>query len=154
MPIDKISELMKKITIEPDRRVDDLLLKIENVKDSPSETAEVITMLFSIVDTNNKKNQQIMIEITSILLLLATKNTSSQKKEPQNASKESKSKKIDFLTSLPPTAKIILSAGVTISFLVGLFFFFYEIDPKATDIAIKHTTDIESHLTPTIKGKK
>lgn len=154
MPIDKISELMKKITIEPDKRVDDLLLKIEKVKDSPAETAEVITMLFSIVDTNNKKNQQIMVEITSILLLLAVKNNSYQKKESNNDSKRQDSKKIGLWNSLPPTAKTVLSIGATVSFVVALFFIFYKIDPKATDSAVKHTTDIESHLTTPIKGKK
>lgn len=154
MPIEKISELLKKITIEPDRRVDDLLLKIEKVKDSPTETAEVITMLFSIVDTNNKKNQQIMLEITSILLLVANKNHSMPKESSQKSNATHKAGFVDFLSSLPPIAKIVLITGFSLSAFLVLFFFFYKIDPKATNSALKNTAKVETNLETTLKGKK
>lgn len=154
MPIEKISELLKKITIEPDRRVDNLLLKIEKVKDSPTETAEVITMLFSIVDTNNKKNQQIMLEITSILLLVANKNHNIPKESSQKSNTIHKTGLIDFLSSLPPIAKIVLITGFSLSAFLVLFFFFYKIDPKATNSALKNTAKVETNLETTLKGKK
>ena len=136
MPLERIANLLKEInTPSSDDRIDKLLEKLTTAS-SVEEINEALVVLFTIIDTNHKKNQQILVEIVSIILLVNQKidktSSSSNSSNKKSTSKTSKLKSIIFDKALIP-----IGIAIGIIFIIGTLFILYKIDPKTTDKAIK-----------------
>lgn len=136
--VEKVSQLIKNLSFPPDNKLDSLLLKIEAVNHSPEEMSEVLIMLFSIIDTNHKKNQQILSEIASILLLIVTDN---KKNQPSpNNKKDSITKKLSSIKG------VVAMGGSLLIILLIILFTFNKIDADATQKTIKNINQIEKNI--------
>lgn len=154
MHSEKILNLIKQLSNESadKEQMSKLLISFSDTTD-PKKISESLVMLFSIVDTNHKKNKNVLVEILTILLSLNDKVTPINHSEQKttNAKKEtaktSKSVIVDIVKASPI---ITIGSAVLFIFLVT-FFIFNEIDPKATDETVHNIKDVSKTFIPTKK---
>ena len=152
MPIKKMRDLMSKIVGDKDQRVDDIMLMISR-SETHKDMKDVVINLFSIIDTNHKKNQQVMVDILDILFILGEDkvyrdiNGNGQYKasKPVEKTKPSTPKK-GFWSSLETIHKSMIIGGVFVMSALVLIYSMYVINPSAADHAEKAVISLKKSL--------
>jgi len=147
MPMQKITELLKELTVGNDTRIDDLLRVINSAKSYPEELSEAFILLFTVVDTNHKKNQKILSDVVALFLTINDKiEQKCSNGEAKKQTKASNVSKKNFILNLDNVQKTILATGTVISFLLIIVFVMYSFDEKAADKTTKAISTIEKNI--------
>jgi len=146
--------------------ISELITTINSTTNDPNKISESLIMLFSIIDTNHKKNKELIIELLMIQLSITTdieryhkadKANSNQSINKEDVKKKTDSKKDitnSFVTAITEAIKMRPGLSIIFLFVISIsfmYFAFFYIDSKSAD---KAAQSVEKITQITTKGSK
>jgi len=158
VPKQKILELIEAYTKTDigGQELSELLHNITQTQTDPSKVTESLILLFSIVDTNHKKNKDLIVSLLTIQLKLSNEieeccENKTQKPKTSNTKKSSKTGIGAIAEGIGEAIKkspFLFFGGTFIIAIIIIFFVLYNIDSKKTDKVVDTVTKVTKIITP------